>query len=141
MKILVTGAAGFIGSTLTHRLISEGHEVVGYDNFNDYYDVRLKEARHARLEALPGYRGVRGDLCDYEGLLKLFAAEKFDRVAHLAAQAGVRYSIENPFVYLKSKAHVCRQILKMVLRVLIGLTKMWLTFPITGHCIQQVMLI
>ncbi len=102
MKILVTGAAGFIGSTLTHRLISEGHEVVGYDNFNDYYDVRLKEARHARLEKLPGYRGVRGDLCDYEGLLKLFAAEKFDRVAHLAAQAGVRYSIEKPFTYLKS---------------------------------------
>ncbi len=102
MKILVTGAAGFIGSTLSHRLLAEGHEVVGYDNFNDYYDVRLKEARHARLEKLPGYRGVRGDLCDYERLLKLFQAEKFDRVMHLAAQAGVRYSIEHPFTYLKS---------------------------------------
>ncbi len=102
MKILVTGAAGFIGSTLSHRLLAEGHEVVGYDNFNDYYDVRLKEARHARLEKLTGYRGVRGDLCDYELLLKLFAAEKFDRVVHLAAQAGVRYSIERPFAYLKA---------------------------------------
>ncbi|MFA4944565.1 MAG: NAD-dependent epimerase/dehydratase family protein [Lentisphaeria bacterium] len=102
MKILVTGAAGFIGFHLSRRLLAAGHEVVGYDNFNPYYDVRLKEARHAQLAELPGYRGVHGDLCDYPLLRKLFQGERFDRVVHLAAQAGVRYSIENPFAYLKS---------------------------------------
>lgn len=102
MRILVTGTAGFIGFHLAKKLVAAGHEVTGFDNFNDYYDVRLKEARHRQLEALPGYRGIRGDLCDYPLLQKVFAEGRFDRVVHLAAQAGVRYSIEHPFVYLKS---------------------------------------
>ncbi len=102
MKVLITGTAGFIGFHLASKLLAEGHEVVGYDNFNDYYDVRLKEARHRRLEALPGYHGVRGDLCDGEAMTRLFQEHRFEQVVHLAAQAGVRYSIERPFVYLKS---------------------------------------
>jgi len=102
MKILVTGAAGFIGYHLARRLLADGHEVTGFDNFNDYYDVRLKEARHARLTPVPAYRGVRGDLCDYPLLQDLFRRERFDQVVHLAAQAGVRYSIDHPFTYIKS---------------------------------------
>ena len=102
MKILVTGVAGFIGFHLTRRLVAEGHQVVGYDNFNDYYDPKLKEARHALLEQLPGYRGIRADLCDYPRLQVLFSEEKFDQVVNLGAQAGVRYSIDHPFTYLKS---------------------------------------
>ncbi|NOY79516.1 MAG: NAD-dependent epimerase/dehydratase family protein [Kiritimatiellaeota bacterium] len=99
---LVTGAAGFIGSRVALRLLEQGRRVVGLDNFNDYYDVALKEARHARLEAFPEYRGVRGDLCDYPLLQKLFREEEFDSVIHLAAQAGVRHSVDHPFTYLKS---------------------------------------
>lgn len=99
MKILVTGAAGFIGSYVAHALLDAGHEVVGFDNFNDYYPVALKEARHAKLEARDSYTGVRGDLFDYELLTANFQRFKFDRVCHLAAQAGVRYSIANPFAY------------------------------------------
>ncbi len=102
MNILVTGAAGFIGSALTLRLLAQGHRVVGIDNFNDYYRVDLKRARHARQEALPGYRGLEMDLCDAEGLSRLFAEERFDVVCHLAAQAGVRYSLENPMAYVQS---------------------------------------
>ena len=102
MKLLVTGTAGFIGFHLARRLLAEGHQVVGLDNFNDYYSVALKEARHALLASQKGYRGERGDLCDYAGLQRLFAAERFDQVVHLAAQAGVRYSLDHPFVYLKA---------------------------------------
>jgi len=102
MKFLVTGSAGFIGFSLSRRLLSEGHTVVGLDNFNDYYPVRIKRDRQALLSAEPGFKGVEGDLCDYAGLTRLFGAEGFDRVCHLAAQAGVRYSIEKPFVYQKA---------------------------------------
>ena len=102
MKILVTGAAGFIGSNVAHALLDNGHEVVGLDNFNDYYPVAIKEARHARLEAREGYAGVRGDLADYKLLTATFQQHSFDRVCHLAAQAGVRYSIDNPFAYGES---------------------------------------
>lgn len=102
MKVLVTGAAGFIGSNVAHALLDEGHEVVGLDNFNDYYSVELKEERHARLEARDGYIGIRGDLVDYELLTTLFRQNAFDRVCHLAAQAGVRNSIQNPFAYQQS---------------------------------------
>ncbi len=102
MKILVTGAAGFIGFHVCQRLLQDGQHVVGFDNFNDYYDVRLKEARHRQLEQHPCYTGVRGDLCDYPLLQDLFRREGFDQVVHLAAQAGVRFSIENPFWYQKS---------------------------------------
>ncbi len=102
MKILVTGAAGFIGSYVAHALLDEGHDVVGVDSFNDYYPVELKEARHARLEMREGYTGVRGDLVDYPLLSATFERYGFDRVCHLAAQAGVRYSIQNPFAYEQS---------------------------------------
>jgi UDP-glucuronate 4-epimerase len=102
MKILVTGAAGFIGSHTATKLLARGNEVVGLDNLNDYYDVRLKYARLARLEAQSGFRFVKLDLADRPGMTELFAREKFDRVIHLAAQAGVRYSIENPLAYVDS---------------------------------------
>ena len=102
MNILVTGAAGFIGSALSLHLLERGHRVVGLDNFNDYYRVSLKRARHARLEARPNYRGLEMDLCDAEGLARLFREERFDVVCNLAAQAGVRYSIQNPMAYVQS---------------------------------------
>jgi UDP-glucuronate 4-epimerase len=102
MKILVTGAAGFIGAHVALRLAREGHEVVGVDNLNDYYSPRLKEARLAELGFPASFRFVKLDLADREGITALFAAEKFERVAHLAAQAGVRYSIENPHTYAQS---------------------------------------
>lgn len=102
MKILVTGAAGFIGSYVAHELLNDGHEVVGFDNFNDYYDVSLKEARAVRLAEREGVTLIRGDLADYESLLSTFQFYEPQLVCHLAAQAGVRYSIENPFVYQQS---------------------------------------
>ena len=101
-KILVTGAAGFIGFHLSEKLLAKGCEVVGLDNVNDYYEVALKEGRLSRLEGKPGFRFVRMNLEDREGIKDLFAAEKFDSVVNLAAQAGVRYSIENPYVYIDS---------------------------------------
>jgi UDP-glucuronate 4-epimerase len=100
MKILVTGAAGFIGMTTALRLLARGDTVVGLDNLNDYYDVRLKESRLARLTPHPGFRFVKMDVADRPGMAELFAAEKFDRVVHLAAQAGVRYSLKNPHAYV-----------------------------------------
>ena len=99
MRILVTGTAGFIGSHTATRLLAEGHDVVGVDNFNDYYSVALKEARHARLQGRPGYTGVRADLADRAAVEKLFATHAFDAVCHLAAQAGVRYSLTHPHAY------------------------------------------
>jgi len=87
---------------LAESLLKDGHEVVGLDNFNDYYDVSLKEARTARLEGRKGYTAVQGDLADYELLSMLCREHKFDRVCHLAAQAGVRYSIQNPAAYQKA---------------------------------------
>ena len=102
MKILVTGAAGFIGMTTALRLLARGDQVVGLDNLNDYYEVSLKENRLKRLTALPGFRFVKLDVADRAGMETLFAAEKFDKVIHLAAQAGVRYSIQNPHAYVDS---------------------------------------
>jgi UDP-glucuronate 4-epimerase len=102
VKILVTGAAGFIGSHTASRLLERGDEVVGIDNLNDYYDVSLKEARLCRLTGRDSFRFVRLDVADREGMQGLFAREKFDRVIHLAAQAGVRYSLQNPFAYVDS---------------------------------------
>lgn len=102
MKVFLTGAAGFIGMHVAEALLDDGHEVVGLDNFNDYYDVSLKQARHARLEGRKGYTGVTGDLSDFDLLTALFQKNRFDRVCHLAAQAGVRYSITNPFAYQKA---------------------------------------
>ncbi|MBL8286359.1 MAG: NAD-dependent epimerase [Rubrivivax sp.] len=102
MKILVTGAAGFIGSHAALRLLARGDEVVGLDNLNDYYDVRLKQARLAKLEPHARFRFARLDVADRAGVEALFAAERFDRVIHLAAQAGVRYSLQNPHAYVDS---------------------------------------
>jgi UDP-glucuronate 4-epimerase len=102
MKILVTGAAGFIGSVTARKLLERGDSVLGLDNFNAYYDVSLKEARAALLEPFDNFRMHRLDLADRAGMEKLFASEKFDKVVHLAAQAGVRYSIENPHSYIES---------------------------------------
>ena len=100
MKILITGAAGFIGSTLALRLLERGDTVYGIDNMNDYYDVRLKEARLKRTTSHPGFQFQKLDIIDRDGMAKLFRAQKFDAVMHLAAQAGVRYSITNPDAYI-----------------------------------------
>lgn len=101
-KILVTGAAGFIGFHLTRRLLERGDKIVGFDNLNDYYDVTLKEARLKQLEGRDGFSFVRGDLADREGMTRLFAEGQFGKVVHLAAQAGVRYSLVNPHAYIDS---------------------------------------
>ncbi|MEH6449836.1 MAG: NAD-dependent epimerase [Oleispira sp.] len=102
MKYLVTGAAGFIGNFVAERLCNDGHEVVGLDNLNDYYDPALKLARLERIKHLEGFRFVKMDISDRDAIADLFAKEKFNRVIHLAAQAGVRYSIENPMAYIDS---------------------------------------
>jgi UDP-glucuronate 4-epimerase len=102
MKILVTGAAGFIGYHTTLNLLARGHEIVGLDNLNEYYDVTLKEARLDRLHKQPGFRFVKLELAADDGMKELFAREKFQRVVHLAAQAGVRYSLKDPHSYVRS---------------------------------------
>ena len=111
MKYLVTGAAGFIGFHVTQKLCAQGHDVVGIDNLNDYYDVNLKLARLAELDKFTVsdvankqglFRFIKLDLTNRDGIAALFSAEKFDRVIHLAAQAGVRYSIDNPMAYADS---------------------------------------
>lgn len=117
MKILVTGAAGFIGFYVAERLLSKGEEVVGIDNLNEYYDIRLKQARLAQLgvkdncfeygksyssSLYPLFKFIKLDIADRKGLPDLFAREHFDHVINLAAQAGVRYSLENPFAYVDS---------------------------------------
>jgi len=102
MRILVTGAAGFIGSALSHRLLARGDEVLGYDNLNDYYDPTLKEARLARLTPQPGFGFVKASLEDRPALEAAFADFRPQRVVNLAAQAGVRYSLTNPYAYVES---------------------------------------
>jgi UDP-glucuronate 4-epimerase len=100
MKVLITGSAGFIGSALAIRLLQRDDEVIGIDNLNDYYDVELKKARLARTLDDPGYTDIRINIEDREGIADLFATYKPDRVVNLAAQAGVRYSLENPLAYV-----------------------------------------
>lgn len=102
MKVLVTGAAGFIGFHTSKLLLERGDEVVGLDNLNEYYDVTLKHARLGVLTPYAKFKFVKLDLADREGMAALFAAEKFDRVIHLGAQAGVRYSIQSPLAYIDS---------------------------------------
>jgi UDP-glucuronate 4-epimerase len=102
LKVLVTGSAGFIGSALTLRLLARGDSVIGIDNHNDYYDPALKEARLARHADHPNYTHIRLSLEDREGIKELFATHKPERVVNLGAQAGVRYSLENPLAYIDS---------------------------------------
>ncbi|MCB2384079.1 NAD-dependent epimerase [Shewanella sp. SR1] len=102
MKYLVTGSAGFIGAKVSERLCSLGHEVIGIDNLNDYYDVNLKLARLDLLQTLDNFHFIKLDLADREGIAALFARHAFQRVIHLAAQAGVRYSLDNPLAYADS---------------------------------------
>src|SRR6201988_2260750 len=102
MRVLVTGAAGFIGAATAERLLTRGYEVVGLDNLNEYYDVTLKEARLRRLTGHANFRFVKLDLADSAEVAALFAREKLPRVVHLAAQAGVRYSLEAPHAYVQS---------------------------------------
>jgi len=102
MKLLVTGAAGFIGYHTARHLLERGDEVVGLDNINDYYDVTLKEARLKQLAPYERFRFVKLDVVDRRSLEQLFATERFERVVHLAAQAGVRYSLTNPHAYVES---------------------------------------
>jgi UDP-glucuronate 4-epimerase len=116
MKILVTGAAGFIGYFTARKLLERGDEVVGLDNLNEYYDVSLKLARLKQIGADPRFRFVRLDVADRSGIDQLFATERFPRVIHLAAQAGVRYSLKNPHAYIESNVvgfmnilEACRQ--------------------------------
>ncbi len=121
MRILVTGAAGFIGFHVAARLLARGEAVTGFDNVNDYYDVALKEARLAELDRLAAetgadWRFLRADLADRAAVDAAFDGAGFERVIHLAAQAGVRYSLENPLAYVESNvtgfAHLleaCRQ--------------------------------
>ena len=100
MKILITGGAGFIGSALSHRLLDEGHSILAIDNLNDYYEVSLKQARLALLENRPGFNFQLLDIADRGSMQQLFSANRFDVVVNMAAQAGVRYSLENPAAYV-----------------------------------------
>ena len=100
MKVLITGSAGFIGSALSLRLLERGDEVIGIDSLNDYYDVALKEARLARTESYKNYTDLRVSIDDRVAMASIFSKHRPDRVVNLAAQAGVRYSIENPLAYV-----------------------------------------
>ncbi len=112
MNVLVTGSAGFIGSNVSHALLDRGDQVIGLDNLNDYYDVKLKQDRLARLTCRDGFTDIRLDLEDRDGVAKLFQEHKPDRVVHLAAQAGVRYSLVNPHAYIDSNIQGTTNILE-----------------------------
>ncbi len=120
MNILVTGAAGFIGSTLALRLLERGDRVFGLDNLNDYYDVGLKQARLARLGAFPGFAFEQADIAERERMSRLFAEHRFDAVMHLAAQAGVRYSIEHPSAYIDANLVGFANVLEGARRASVG---------------------
>ncbi len=113
MKIVVTGSAGFIGFHLCLRLLKEGHSVVGIDNLNEYYAVEIKQARHTRLAEYAAFTAVNADLCDYPALEEVFDGQQVDLVCNLAAQAGVRYSLINPFAYQKSNVEGFLNVLEL----------------------------
>ncbi|MCE9649120.1 MAG: NAD-dependent epimerase/dehydratase family protein [Parvibaculum sp.] len=113
MAILVTGAAGFVGSRVSRRLLDRGEEVIGIDNINTYYDPALKEARLAPLLGEKGFTFVRGDIADTEAVLSAVRGRRVDRVVHLAAQAGVRYSLEAPRAYIRSNISGHLEILEL----------------------------
>ena len=112
MRILVTGAAGFIGFHTARALVERGDDVVGLDNLSEYYDVALKQARLELLKPFNAFRFVRLDLADRERMAELFSAESFERVIHLGAQPGVRYGLENPFAYIDSNIHGTASVLE-----------------------------
>src|ERR1700744_6008527 len=112
MKILITGTAGFIGMHVAESLLKRGEEVIGVDNLNNYYDVRLKQDRLQTLRQYPNFRFCKFDLSETSKVTELFEAEKFQRVIHLAAQAGVRYSLENPHAYIQSNVVAFTNILE-----------------------------
>src|SRR3990167_6848330 len=111
-RILVTGAAGFIGFHLSKRLIARGNDVIGLDNINDYYDVNLKLARLKQLEGHKNFRFIKLDIANREGIERLFSEHKFDVVVNLAAQAGVRHSLINPYAYIDSNINGFMNILE-----------------------------
>ncbi|OOI84150.1 hypothetical protein BMT56_22815, partial [Escherichia coli] len=127
MKFLVTGAAGFIGFHVCQRLLESGHEVVGIDNMNDYYDVSLKQARLDLLKT-PLFSFYKIDLAERVNMEQLFATEKFNRVIHLAAQAGVRYSLENPHAYADAKEGANKQVISSQADSLIKISRIWADF-------------
>ncbi len=114
MKVLVTGAAGFIGWKVSEKLLQEGHEVVGIDNLNDYYDPTLKEWRVDRLRSFKNFTFYRLDVENYEGLRELFSKHRFDVVINEAARAGVRYSLKDPWVYMRTNAYGTLNILELM---------------------------
>ncbi|MCS7152259.1 MAG: NAD-dependent epimerase [Endomicrobia bacterium] len=114
MKILVTGAAGFIGFHLSRQLVLDGKEVIGVDNLNPYYDVNLKLARIKQIEEYKNFKFVKLDLKETDTVIQLFEKEKFDFVLHMAAQAGVRYSLKNPYVYVESNVYATLNILEAI---------------------------
>ena len=120
MKTLVTGSAGFIGFHVARELLERGEEVVGLDSVNDYYSQELKEDRNEVLEEYDGFTFYRQDLCELEKLEELFEKEDIDRICHLAAQAGVRHSIENPHAYQKSNLEGFTNIIEMVRHYEVG---------------------
>jgi len=128
MKVLVTGAAGFIGMHCAERLLARGDEVIGVDNLNDYYDVRLKEDRLSRLQAVRGFDFVKADIADRAAVERVFSRSSPKRVIHLAAQAGVRYSLVNPYAYVESNLTGFINILECSIRPSF-LVSMWMRSP------------
>jgi len=133
MNVLITGAAGFIGFHLAQRLLIDGIAVYGIDNLNDYYDVNLKQARLAQLQLQPGFTFQLLDVGDRDGMLQLFQTQTFDYVVHLAAQAGVRYSLQTPGLTLTVTSQALLTSSKVVAIQLSSIWSLRLLVPFTGQ--------